>query len=131
VAELIHAAKVARDHSYSPYSGCKVGAAFRTTDGKIHTGCNVENSSYGATCCAERVAIQAGVAAQGRLEIAEMAIVTDASPPWPPCGVCRQVIAEFAAPSLLIHASNLHGEVKTTPFTELLPQAFGPGHLKK
>ena len=129
IQDLYAAASAAREHSYSPYSRFSVGAALRTRDGQIFAGCNVENSTYGATVCAERVAVQSAVAALGKLEIAEIVVVTDTTPPSPPCGICRQVIAEFG-PSAIVHATNLKGDVVVTPMAELLPHAFSSQHLK-
>lgn len=129
--KLFIAAENTRKNAYSPYSKIKVGAALRTRKGKIFTGCNVENSSYGGTVCAERVAILSAVAAIGKFEIGEMVVVTDANPPWPPCGMCRQVIAEFATPSTMIHAMNPDGVVQSQKFSELFPSAFTPAHLLK
>ena len=129
---LFDAALAAHARSHSPYSGHKVGAAIRTEEGKIYGGCNVENSSYGATVCAERVAIHKAVSEQGALRIREILVVTDASPPWPPCGLCRQVIAEFAGDrpaDVAVHATNLAGELVTRSFGELFPEAFLPSHL--
>jgi cytidine deaminase len=131
IETLLTAAKKARENSYSPYSQHKVGAALRTSDGKIFSGCNVENSSYGATVCAERVAIQSAVAAGGKLEITEILVLTDATPPWPPCGMCRQVIAEFASINLVVYSANLSGETKHKAFSDLFPEAFTPSHLIK
>jgi cytidine deaminase len=131
-ADLYIAAKTARDHSYSPYSGHKVGAAIRLKSGQIFSGCNVENSSYGATVCAERVAVQKAVSELGKIEIEEVLVVTDATPPWPPCGLCRQVLAEFISKKdIKLHACNLNGVVETSTFSDIFPQAFTPGHLKK
>jgi cytidine deaminase len=131
LAELFETAKKTREHSYSPYSGAKVGAAIRLKNGKIFGGCNVENSSYGATICAERTAIQSAVASEGpKIEIVEIVVVTDANPPWPPCGLCRQVIAEFGQNSI-IHSANLDSIQSTMSFRELYPLAFTPGHLGK
>ena len=130
--ELYEAARQSREKSHSPYSKQKVGAAIRTQDGRIFGGCNVENSSYGGTVCAERVAIFKAVSEQGRFKIAEVMVVTDASPPWPPCGLCRQVIAEFGREpdqEVLVHAANLQGEIRSVTFTELFPDAFTPSHL--
>lgn len=129
--KLHQAACTARDNAYAPYSGYKVGAAIRTSNGKIFSGCNVENSSYGGTVCAERVAIQNAVAACGKIEIEEVLVVTDATPPWPPCGLCRQVIAEFAKPSAKVHASTLEGDMISHAFEKLFPEAFTPAHLSK
>lgn len=129
--KLFKAAERTRKNAYSPYSKIKVGAALRTRKGQVFTGCNVENSSYGGTVCAERVAILSAVAALGRFEIDEMVVVTDANPPWPPCGMCRQVIAEFATPKTVIHAMNPDGTVQSQKFSELFPRAFTPEHLLK
>ncbi|OFZ80918.1 MAG: cytidine deaminase [Bdellovibrionales bacterium RIFOXYD1_FULL_53_11] len=127
---LYEAAKAARANAYSPYSGHKVGAAIKTADGEIYGGCNIENSSYGATNCAERVAIQSAVAAIGGIRISEVMVVTDATPPWPPCGICRQVIAEFGGEATVI-AANLSGECRVMKLAEILPDAFTPEHLTK
>jgi len=132
LVELAQASLTARQNAYAPYSGHQVGAAIRTESGLIFSGCNVENSSYGATVCAERVAIQNAVAhgALGRDQrISEIVVSTLASPPWPPCGMCRQVISEFQSPSLTIHAVNPSGEIVTWRFSDLLPEAFLPAHL--
>jgi cytidine deaminase len=130
--DLFQAAKTARDHSYSPYSGHKVGAAIRLKSGEIFAGCNVENSSYGATVCAERVAVQSAVGALGHIEIEEVLVLTDATPPWPPCGLCRQVLAEFVSKKgIKLHACNLNGAIETTDFKDIFPQAFTPAHLNK
>jgi cytidine deaminase len=129
--ELFQAAKKARENSYSPYSGEKVGSAIRLTNGKIFAGCNVENSSYGATICAERTAIQSAVASEGpKIEITEVLVVTDHDPAWPPCGLCRQVIAEFGLRST-IHAADLSSVKSSMSFSDLYPSAFTPEHLKK
>lgn len=127
--KLLKSASQARDHAYARYSGYKVGAAIRTKDGQIFAGCNVENSSYGATVCAERVAIQSAIANRGKFELAEVLVFTEASPPWPPCGMCRQVIAEFAVKDLIIHSVNPSGETRTVTFDELFPNAFTPDHI--
>ena len=127
---LYQVATQSREKAYSPYSQVKVGAAIRTTDGKIYGGCNMENSSYGATVCAERVAIGKAIS-EGSKRISDVLVVTDASPGWPPCGMCRQVIAEFSDPSTRIHVTNLKSELQTFSFNELVPHAFTPGHLLK
>lgn len=128
--DLYKAAKKARLHSYSPYSGHKVGAAIRLKTGEIFNGCNVENSSYGGTNCAERVAIQKAVSENGKIEIVEIFVVTDAKDPWPPCGLCRQVIAEFSRNDTIIHSGNLTGKVRTTTLGDIFPEAFTPDYLK-
>ena len=126
--QLFEMAKKSREHSHSPYSHHKVGAALRTSDGKTYAGCNVENSSFGGTICAERTAIFSAVAAQGKFKIDEIVVVTDANPPWPPCGFCRQVIAEFAT-DCVVKSMNLQGEVIEMNFKDLFPAAFTPSHL--
>ena len=130
---LYQLAKSAREKSYSPYSQYQVGAAVLMSDGKFFSGCNIENSSYGATTCAERVAIQKAIS-EGSTGILELLVLTDANPPWPPCGMCRQVISEFNSDStggqnVIIHLANLDGKIKSYPFKELFPQAFNPSFI--
>ncbi len=131
IRELYDSAANTRNWSYSPYSGHKVGAAIRTRSGRVYSGCNVENSSYGATVCAERVAIQSAIAAEGRIEIEEILVITDATPPWPPCGMCRQVIAEFALGTTVVHAANLKGEIESRTLSKIFPEAFTPAHMAR
>lgn len=122
----------ARNHAYSPYSHHKIGAAVLLDNGYIYSGCNVENASYGGTICAERTAVVKAVSeTQAPIKIEEICVVSDAREPWPPCGFCRQVIAEFATPETKIHVGNLDGIKKTYKLKELLPEAFGPNFLKK
>lgn len=128
IKNLYKMALLAREKSYSPYSGHKVGAAVRTSDGKIYTGCNIENSSYGATVCAERTAIQKAVSENGLIAISEIMIVTKADPPWPPCGLCRQVIAEFGK-DVTLYTSNVEGRLETFKLEALFPESFTPSHL--
>lgn len=128
IQELYKKALAVRENSYSPYSGCKVGAAIKTSKGTIYSGCNVENASYGGSICAERSAVVKAVSDQGTLQIQEVMVVTDASPPWPPCGMCRQVIAEFGA-EIVVYLANLKGEYSTLPFQEIFPQAFTGSYL--
>ena len=126
--ELIEAAKNVRELAYTPYSNFKVGAAVRTKDGKIYTGCNVESASYGLTVCAERVAIWKAVS-EGEKEFTEIAIVADTHELTPPCGVCRQIIWEFCGDIPVIFA-NLKGNTETVQMSELLPRAFDTKFLK-
>lgn len=95
INELLESAELARENSYSPYSKFRVGAALLGDDGKIYTGTNIENASYGATLCAERSAISRAVS-EGVTRIVAIAVVSDSDKPTTPCGICRQVIAEFA-----------------------------------
>jgi len=125
---LIAAARAVREHAYAPYSGFPVGAAIATEDGSIFVGCNVENLSYGVTVCAERNAVSAAIArgalSRERRAVA-VAVIADASPLAPPCGVCLQTLSEFAAdqdlPLLLL---NLAGERREWRLRELLPYPF-------
>jgi len=125
--ELIRAAADAARHAYCPYSAFPVGAALLTRDGRVFTGVNVENASYGLTICAERNAVAAAVAA-GVVEFTTIAIAADGAGAQavPPCGACRQVLAEFAAPDLRIITASIH-PVETTGtylLKDLLPFAF-------
>ena len=120
--ELVDIAKKARENAYAPYSKFKVGAALLTKSGKVFTGCNVENSSFGASMCAERVAVFKAVS-EGEREFKAIAVVTDTDDPAMPCGMCRQVLSEFSI-NIKIYAANLNGKVKTATLRELLPYAF-------
>lgn len=127
--KLLQAALKARDHAHSPYSQFKVGAAVLLENGKIFSGANIENASYGATVCAERVAIWKAISEEGLQPIREIVVTTPEA--WPPCGMCRQVLSEFATPLSLIHVADLQRIQRTFTLSELLPQAFTPTHLKK
>ena len=130
VRDLYSRAAEARENSYAPYSGCRVGSAIRLSDGTVFAGWNVENSSFGATICAERSAIVAAVSAQGTIEISELMVVTDAASPWPPCGLCRQVIAEFGL-RCTVYAANTAGDLSTFAFEELYAHPFGPEQMHR
>jgi cytidine deaminase len=127
-AELIKAAKDVREKAYAPYSKFKVGAALRTKDGKIYDGCNVENAVYGATACAERVAIWKAVS-EGEKEFSHIAIVADTEELTPPCGICRQVIWEICG-DVPVTFANLNDKNETLQMKELLPRAFDVKFLK-
>lgn len=127
--DLLAAATAAHANAHSPYSNYRVGAAIRLASGEVFGGCNVENASYGATICAERSAILAAVTAHGPIQVVEVLVLTDASPPWPPCGLCRQVIAEFAAPDCRVWCCNPGGEAAVQPFRQLFPQGFDASHM--
>jgi cytidine deaminase len=123
----VAAARAARANAYAPYSHYRVGAALLTRSGGIYAGCNVENATYGATSCAERSAVAAMVAGGDRGPIA-CVVVTAGPTPGAPCGICRQVLAEFARDmKLVLVAEDDRGEVvarKTARLAALLPQAF-------
>lgn len=119
--DLIKMAIESLKKAYAPYSGFKVGAVVVTSNGKIFTGCNIENSSYGLTICAERVAIFSAIAA-GERQIEKLVVVADTPEPVSPCGACRQVMSEFGDFEVIL--ANLVGKYNTTRVSELLPYAF-------
>lgn len=120
---LVDKALEAKRFAYVPYSGFHVGAAVLTPDGKIYTGCNVENASYGASICAERTAIVKAVSA-GESHISAIAITSDSEDLTFPCGICRQVIAEFGARDIRLICANKNGEYKEYDMDDILPNAF-------
>jgi cytidine deaminase len=121
----------AMNHSYSPYSNRQVGAAILLSNGKEYTGCNIENSSFGATVCAERVAVWKAVSENGGdIKIVAVAVATEASPPWSPCGLCRQVINEFVDKNCAITLVNKSGESITHTHQDLLPHGFDRSALE-
>ena len=124
--ELIEKAKAYRAHSYSPYSHFPVGAAVLAASGKAYGGCNIENSSYPLGNCAERTAIFKAVS-EGERELTALAVVADTDGPCPPCGACRQVMAEFHIPRIIM--ANLQGEKRVVTLDELLPYAFSDTNL--
>ena len=119
-----------RLRAYAPYSRFKVGAAIRATSGAIHVGCNVENVAYPEGTCAEAGAIAAMIAA-GDTAIAEILVIADSPAPVPPCGGCRQKIAEFAAPDVKVTLCTTDGAQKTMTVAELLPGVFTAAHMAK
>jgi cytidine deaminase len=121
---LFEAAAAARERAYAPYSKFMVGAAALFADGVIYSGCNTENSSYGLTVCAERAAIFRAVV-EGQRKLLAMAVVADADLPCPPCGSCRQVMAEFGAADAMVgFRSVASGQEEKYQLQELLPHAF-------
>jgi cytidine deaminase len=126
LASALEAARHARAHAYAPYSGYLVGAALVTRRGGIYAGCNVENATYGATLCAERSAIAAMVAAGDRHPVS-CVLLTTGPRPAAPCGICRQVLAEFSRDlDVLLVAENGAGKVRRSSvrLSALLPHAF-------
>lgn len=124
--DLVQAAREAREHAYAPYSHFRVGAALLTRSGRVFTGANVENASYGLSVCAERVAAFNAVAA-GEREFEAIAVVTDNG--VMPCGACRQVLAEFG-PNMRIIVADAAGNSRTYHLPDLLPGRFTPEDLK-
>jgi cytidine deaminase len=119
---IIRAATQARENAHAPFSNFRVGAALRAKSGKIYGGCNVENASYGLTCCAERVAIFKAIS-EGERGFDAIAVVTDAEVLTPPCGACRQLIWEFCGDVPVVMA-NLGGKVEVEHAGKLLPRPF-------
>lgn len=126
--ELIDQAKEAMKYAYVPYSKFQVGAALLTKDGKVFTGCNVENASYGATNCAERTAIFKAVS-EGYQEYEAIAIVSSSQDTTYPCGICRQVMTEFM-PEGKIFYENSKGEIVESSVREVMPFGFDPDSMK-
>ncbi|MBC7157465.1 MAG: cytidine deaminase [Rhodobacteraceae bacterium] len=128
MTDLLSAARAVRENAHAPYSRFKVGAAIRTASGAVHVGCNVENVAYPEGTCAEAGAIAAMVAA-GETAIAEVAVIADCPDPVPPCGGCRQKLAEFADPGVKVTLATTDGAVIETSVGALLPGAFASGHM--
>jgi len=128
--ELFEQAKLAYNNAYAPYSKFHVGAALETSQGNVFAGCNVENASYGLTVCAERNAIAQAVIS-GEQTFKSIVIYTEEDNLVPPCGACRQVIAEFFSLDSQVSAVNGNGKVQTWTVSELLPHAFTPDFLNK
>jgi cytidine deaminase len=124
---LIEAALAARLNAYATFSNFLVGAAIEDTDGRIHTGCNVENATYGLTLCAERVAVFKAIS-EGARKFRRVAIVADTDVLTPPCGACRQILWEFCGDVPLVLV-NLHGKTETYQLKELLPKPFDASYL--
>jgi cytidine deaminase len=129
VAELFEAARAAQRNAHVPYSKFPVGAALRAGSGRVYSGCNVENASYPEGWCAETSAIAAMVSA-GEREISEMLTIADGDQLTTCCGGCRQRIREFATTDTPIHAAGPEGVRRTFTLAELLPESFGPEHLR-
>lgn len=123
--DLVQAAIEAAKYAYAPYSEYHVGAAVQSKNGTIFTGCNVENSGYGCTVCAERIAIFKAIS-EGERTFEAIAVATANA--GSPCGACRQVMREFA-PTLTVIMADFEGNARVTTLADLLPDSFGPEHL--
>lgn len=120
-------AKEASANAYSPYSKAKVGSAILMSDGSFYSGCNVENASYGGTVCAERIAIFKAVS-EKKTKIEKVYVYTKEG--WPPCGMCRQVMSEFASPTMEVIIGDENGKETSMKFSDLMPLSFTPEHLQ-
>ena len=127
---LLKAATAVRDNAYAPYSHFKVGAAVRGASGRIYQGCNVENAAYPEGTCAEAGAIAAMVAA-GETVLTEVCVIADSPEPVPPCGGCRQKLAEFGGPDVPVTLATIGGVVAKTTIGALLPGSFSAAHMEK
>ncbi len=124
---LIAAALAVRENAFAPYSKFKVGAALQDTDGGIHTGCNVENATYGLTVCAERNAVFKAIS-EGVRKFRRIAVAADTDTLTPPCGACRQILWEFCGDIELV-LTNLHGKTETYYLKDLFPKPFDVSYL--
>ncbi|HEY0874141.1 MAG TPA: cytidine deaminase [Vicinamibacterales bacterium] len=122
VTTLVAAATEARNHAQADYSGFKVGAALETADGRIITGCNIENASYSLTICAERVALVKALS-DGHRQFTRIAVVADTAAPTPPCGPCRQLLWEYCG-DIEVVLANLDGPAASHSLLDLLPHPF-------
>lgn len=125
---LLDDARAVRENAYAPYSKFKVGAAVRTVSGEVFVGCNVENVASPEGTCAEAGAIAAMVAA-GHTRLTEVAVIAESPEPVTPCGGCRQKLIEFAGPDARIVMATTAGASREMTVSDLLPGAFGPGHM--
>lgn len=130
IKELAKLAEDAMKKAYVPYSNFQVGAAILTRDGKVYTGCNIENASYGLTNCAERTAIFKGVS-EGKMMIDTIVVTGATDGPISPCGACRQVIVEFSDELTKVILTNLQGDIKELTIDELLPGYFKSTDMDK
>jgi cytidine deaminase len=127
VDPLVTAARLARERAHAPFSRFKVGAAVEDAEGRIYTGCNIENATYGLTVCAERVAVFKAVS-EGARRLRRVAVVADTTTLTPPCGACRQILWEFCGDAEVILA-NLRGDTETLRMRDLLPRPFDASFL--
>ena len=125
--QLVQAALAARGHAHAPFSKFRVGAALEDKAGRIHTGCNVENATYGLTICAERVAVFKAIS-EGARGFRRIAVAADTETLTPPCGACRQILWEFCG-DIEIVLANLRGKTETLRLKDLFPRAFDASFL--
>jgi cytidine deaminase len=125
--DLIDAARAARENAHAPFSKFRVGAAVRAASGRVFTGCNVENATYGLTLCAERVAVFKAVS-EGERKFESVAVVADTDRLTPPCGACRQILWEFCGDAEIVLA-NLQGKVEIRQMKQLFPEPFDSSFL--
>ncbi len=130
VKNMLRMANEARDRAYAPYSNFRVGACLKGATGAYYLGCNIENAAYSPSSCAERTAMFKAVY-EGERQFDAIAIVWDGENPAVPCGVCRQVLAEFCDPEMPVICANRKGEYKLVAMGDLLPDAFLPRDLGK
>jgi cytidine deaminase len=124
---LLSAALTVRENAFAPFSRFKVGAALEDVDGRIHTGCNVENATYGLTVCAERVAVFKAIS-EGVRKFRRVAVAADTDSLTPPCGACRQILWEFCG-DVEIVLVNLHGKTEMYHLKDLFPKPFDVSYL--
>ncbi|VEF47760.1 cytidine deaminase [Bacillus freudenreichii] len=128
--QLVDEAKKAKEMAYVPYSKFPVGAALLSQDGTVYHGCNIENASYGLTNCAERTALFKALS-EGAKAFAMLAVTADTDRPVPPCGACRQVIAEHCPKDMPVILTNSKGNKQELTVGDLLPFAFSAGDLNE
>lgn len=128
IEQLIEEAKIARERAYVPYSKFPVGAALLTESGKVYHGCNIENAAYSMANCAERTALFKAYS-EGDTKFTALVVTANTERPVPPCGACRQVIAELCPKDMKVVLTNLNGDVQEITVEELLPGAFSPEDL--
>ncbi len=131
VTVLLEEARHGQKNAHAIYSGHQIGASVLTKSGMVFSGGNVENSSYGGTVCAERVALWKAVTEGAKPPFDVVCVISSTTDIWPPCGLCRQVMTEFCHKDTIILASNKSGKTKSFLFKDLLPEAFDPSFLKK
>jgi len=128
IKNLLRMANEAMDRAYAPYSNFKVGACLKGATGAYYLGCNIENAAYSPTNCAERTALFKAVY-EGERAFDALAVVSSGDLLTPPCGVCRQVLAEFCSPDMPVICANRSGKYQIYALGDLLPFAFNPDHL--